>query len=167
MWYVLLWNVLALGPYHVATRLLWPWNSPGKNTRVGSHSLLQGIIPTQGSNLGPGPTVWGTLHLVLEAEGEPHKVLLLRSRHSGTFHDSENVLCPVRSPSVTRGCSHLRRDSWHRGTESVISVPFNFNGSCRLNGGCPGGFDGKESACSGGDLGSIHELGRSPGEGNS
>ena len=23
-----------------------PWNSPGQNTRVGSHSLLQGIVPT-------------------------------------------------------------------------------------------------------------------------
>ena len=26
------------------------WNSLGKNTGVGSHSLLQGIFPTQGSN---------------------------------------------------------------------------------------------------------------------
>ena len=31
-------------------RPLSPWNSPGKNTGVGSHSLLQGIFPTQGSN---------------------------------------------------------------------------------------------------------------------
>ena len=29
-----------------------PWNSPGQNTGVGSHSLLQGIFPTQGSNPG-------------------------------------------------------------------------------------------------------------------
>ena len=29
---------------------LCPWNSSGKNTGVGSHSLLQGIFPTQGSN---------------------------------------------------------------------------------------------------------------------
>ena len=29
-----------------------PWNSPGWNTGVGSHSLLQGIFPTQGSNPG-------------------------------------------------------------------------------------------------------------------
>ena len=29
-----------------------PWNSPGQNTGVGSLSLLQGIFPTQGSNLG-------------------------------------------------------------------------------------------------------------------
>ena len=27
-----------------------PWNSPGQNTGVGSHSLLQGIFPTQRSN---------------------------------------------------------------------------------------------------------------------
>ena len=32
--------------------------------------------------------------------------------------------------------------------------------------GFPGGSDGKESACSAGDLGSIPGLGRSPGEGN-
>ena len=31
-------------------RLLCPWNSPGKNSGVGSHSLLQGIFPIQGSN---------------------------------------------------------------------------------------------------------------------
>ena len=30
------------GPYS-------PWNSPGQDTGVGSHSLLQGIFPTQGS----------------------------------------------------------------------------------------------------------------------
>ena len=34
------------------TRLLCPWNSPGKNTGVGCHALLQGIFPTQGSNPG-------------------------------------------------------------------------------------------------------------------
>ena len=34
------------------SRLLCPWDSPGKNTGVCCHSLLQGIFPTQGSNLG-------------------------------------------------------------------------------------------------------------------
>ena len=35
---------------------LCPWNSPDKNTGAGSHSLLQGIFPTQGWNpsLNPG-----------------------------------------------------------------------------------------------------------------
>ena len=42
----------------VVSNSLWPhglyspWNSPGKNTRVDSLSLLQGIFPTQGLNLG-------------------------------------------------------------------------------------------------------------------
>ena len=31
--------------------LLCPWDSPGKNTGVGCHALLQGIFPTQGLNL--------------------------------------------------------------------------------------------------------------------
>ena len=35
----------------VAARFLCPWDSPGKNTRVGYHALLQGSSPTQGSNL--------------------------------------------------------------------------------------------------------------------
>ena len=32
------------------TRLPHPWDSPGKNTGVGCHFLLQGIFPTQESN---------------------------------------------------------------------------------------------------------------------
>ena len=33
-----------------STRLLCSWDSPGKNSGVGCHALLQGIFPTQGSN---------------------------------------------------------------------------------------------------------------------
>ena len=40
------------------TRLLFPWNSPGKNTRAGCNFLFQGIFLTQGSN----PHLW---HLLL------------------------------------------------------------------------------------------------------
>ena len=32
------------------SRLLSPWDFPGKNTGVGCYFLLQGIFPTQGSN---------------------------------------------------------------------------------------------------------------------
>ena len=38
--------------YTQLTRLLCPWNCPGKNTGVGSHSLLHGIFPARGSNPG-------------------------------------------------------------------------------------------------------------------
>ena len=43
-------TLLPHGPQ--STRLLCPWNFPGKNTGVGGHSLLQGILSTQGLNLG-------------------------------------------------------------------------------------------------------------------
>ena len=34
----------------VATRILYPWDSPGKDTEVSCHALLQEIFPTQGLN---------------------------------------------------------------------------------------------------------------------
>ena len=42
------WRPRGLQP----ARLLCPWDSPGRNTGVGSHFLLQGIFPAQGWNLG-------------------------------------------------------------------------------------------------------------------
>ena len=43
----------SLGPHgQQPTRLLCLWNSPGENTGVGCHALLQGIFPTQGWNSG-------------------------------------------------------------------------------------------------------------------
>ena len=47
-WCLTLWDPMDLQP----ARLLSPWNSPGKNTGVSSHSLLQGIFLTEGLNLG-------------------------------------------------------------------------------------------------------------------
>ena len=38
-------------PWTVARRVLWPCNFPGKNTVLNCHFLLQGIFPTQESNL--------------------------------------------------------------------------------------------------------------------
>ena len=40
-----------------------PWNSPGQNTGVGSHSLLQGILPTHGSKPGLPYCRWILYHL--------------------------------------------------------------------------------------------------------
>ena len=44
-------------------RLLCPWDSPGKNTGVGRHSLLQGIFPTQALNPGLLHCRWILDHL--------------------------------------------------------------------------------------------------------
>ena len=46
-----------------------PWNSPGKNTGVDSHSLLQGIILIQGSN--PGLPHCGQILYQLSHQGSP------------------------------------------------------------------------------------------------
>ena len=41
----------SLQPYGPQpARFLCPWDSPGKNTGVGCHALLQGIFPTHGWN---------------------------------------------------------------------------------------------------------------------
>ena len=42
----------SLRPHGLYPTRLCLWDSPGKNTGVGSHSLLQGIFLTQGSNPG-------------------------------------------------------------------------------------------------------------------
>ena len=50
-------------------RLLCPWDSPGKNTGVGYHLLLQGIFPTQGSN--PGLLYFRQTLYPLSHQGSP------------------------------------------------------------------------------------------------
>ena len=50
-------------------RLYSPWNSPGQNIGVGNLSLLQGIIPTQGSN--PDLLHCGRILYQLSHKGSP------------------------------------------------------------------------------------------------
>ena len=55
-----------------SARLLQPWDSPGKNIEVGCRFLLQGIFPTQGSNLGL-PHCRQTLYC-LSHQGPAHSI---------------------------------------------------------------------------------------------
>ena len=49
-----------------------PWDSPGKNTGVGCHFLLQGIFLTQGSNPSLLPLLhWQVYSLMSEPPGKP------------------------------------------------------------------------------------------------
>ena len=64
-----------------------PWSSPGQNTGVGGRSLLQGIFPAQGSNL-----------------GLPHcRQILYQLSHKGSPRILEWVAYPF-----SRGSSRLR-----------------------------------------------------------
>ena len=76
---------LGLNESHsVVSDSLWPqglyspWNSPGKNTGVGSLSLLQGIFPTQGSN--PGLPHCRQILYQLSYEGSPLIIILVTTR---------------------------------------------------------------------------------------
>ena len=42
----------------VLSRLLCPWDSPGKDIGVGYHTLLHGLILTQGLNVGLSQCWW-------------------------------------------------------------------------------------------------------------
>ena len=73
---------LYLGRFHC------PWNSPGKNIGVGSHSLLYKIFLTQGSN--PGLPHCRQILYPLSHQGNPEYTtgywsLLLYFLHSGDF----------------------------------------------------------------------------------
>ena len=58
-------------------RLLCPWDSPGKNTGVGCHALLQGILDEQCSN-SPSPTTCMILYWQTPSPGRvlPNSLLM-------------------------------------------------------------------------------------------
>ena len=56
-------------PWTVAHKAPLSWNSPGKNTGVGCHALIQGIFPTQGSNPCLPHCRWILYRLSHEANG--------------------------------------------------------------------------------------------------
>ena len=70
------------------------WNSPGQNTEVGSHSFLQGILPTQGWN--PGLPLCRQILYQLSHQGSPRIlewVAYLFSRGSSWPRNWTGVSC--------------------------------------------------------------------------
>ena len=74
-----------------------PWNSPGQNTGVGSHSLLQGTFPTQESNQGLWRCRW----------------ILYQLSYQGSNERSQRICIKVLTTvSAWRGCLFLSLLSW-------------------------------------------------------
>ena len=76
-----------------------PWGFPGKNNGVGCHFLLQGIIPTQGSN----PRLlyhlhWQAASLPLAPCGKPVKLPSKLPPNSGQGYRSFSQLTLIQSP---------------------------------------------------------------------
>ena len=92
-------------PRDYPTRLLCPWEFPGKNTGVGCHFLLQGVFPTQGSN----PCLlrllhWQVVSLSLSHLGIPlekdmgqeiHQAQQLHLHERPRSHPSAQFFCPL------------------------------------------------------------------------
>ena len=75
-----------------------PWNSPGKNTGVGSLSLLQGTFPTQGSNPGLShcrQTLYQLSHKVFRSDQISRSVVSDSLRP----HDLQHARPPCPSPT--------------------------------------------------------------------
>ena len=77
-------------------RLPCSWNSPGKDTGMGSHALLQGIFPTQGLN----PHLLCLLHLVPPGVSN-HSLTLLYIW--ATHYGVSQVALVVVNPPVNTG----------------------------------------------------------------
>ena len=138
--------------WKVFFRLLHPWDFPGKNTGVGCHFLLQGIFPTQGSNLVflhyrriPPPTEPPYLlneYVTLGTESPLIRVKNVKVVTTIMFTKHLTCGCHVSKNFITSFIHHSR------------------------NRASPGGLEGKASACNVRDPGLIPESGRPPGEGN-
>ena len=83
------------GPQHPPppARFLCPGDSPGKNTGVGCHFLLQGIFPTQGSN----PHLlsllqWQTDSLLLEPPGKHNSMVISIFTESLISHRNATII---------------------------------------------------------------------------
>ena len=89
------------------SRLLQPCGSPGKNTGVGCHFLLQGIFSTQGSN--PGllrlVTIW-TFKADYLTQKHVYGTSLNRTHSLWPLHSTISELIQ-RLVSFTSGCCHL------------------------------------------------------------
>ena len=92
---------------HPVDWLCSPRNSPGRNTGVGSLSLLQGIFPTQGSNP-------GLLHC---------RQIIYQVSHQGSPRIMEWVACPFSSGSSwLRNWTRVSITSWQVEGEKVEIV---------------------------------------------
>ena len=76
-------------------RLLCSWNSPGKNTGVGCHFLLQGNLPNPG--IEPGSPVLQANSLPIESPGKP---LIQPVKHHQDFSIIQWAIA-VLSPTVS------------------------------------------------------------------
>ena len=90
-----------------------PRTSPGQNTGVGSHALLQGIFPIQGLNPGPDTAIISTketrvLEFDIGTQSQTPPPLTSRARRNPT---GKHSLLPLLAPSRA-GITSLEWQPW-------------------------------------------------------
>ena len=80
---------LSVTLWTAASRLLCPWDSPGKNTGVGGHALLQGIFLIKPASL-PSNLHLQAGSLLLGPPGKPFNLLLPVLKSDNTNLDSSH-----------------------------------------------------------------------------
>ena len=133
-----------------------PGDFIGKNTGVGSHALLQGIFPTQGSNLGLPHCRRIFYHLSYPYMPYDTYSSLFDLLHSewgflGSSAGKESA-CSAEYPSSIPGSGSSLAEGIGYPTPVFL--------------GYPGGSGSKESSCNVGDWGLIPGLWRFPGGGH-
>ena len=98
-------------------RLLCPWDFPGKHTGTDSHSLLQGIFPTQGSN--PRLLPWRQILYHLSHQRSPSGAqckIKTGAPYSGGFSFSDYT-------ALSQACALLLR-AWSSGLHTASPNSF-------------------------------------------
>ena len=112
--------------------MVCPRNDPGKNTRVGCHSLLQGIFPTQGSN--PDLLYCRWILYQLSHKGNPRIlewVAYLFSSGSSRPRSQTGISCiagdsgsiPGSGRSTGKGIGYLVQYSWASLVAHLVKNP--------------------------------------------
>ena len=99
-------------PWLQPTRLLCPWDSPGKNTGVSSHYLLQGIFLTQGLNPGLLRCRQILYHLSHQGRWYQRRVPTAFTR---CWRDTQWITCSRAMKEITRSFLFLKSPKSRRG----------------------------------------------------
>ena len=155
------------------TRLPCPWDSPGKNTGVGWHFLLQCMKVKSESEFAQSCL---TLHNPMDCSlpgSSAHGIFQARVLEWGAIAFSNDYIYHQANKIILSSSINIRLNIWflsvikQEGNQYVVMKVFSFPGNFKHSKllfsnstppkiiDFPGGSDGKESACSAGDLGSI------------
>ena len=121
---------LSATPWTVAHQVLWPQDSPGKNTGVGCHALLQGIFPTQESNtylrlLHCRQILygWTTGEALNQVYSNIKLKVFLKKQHANIILSYKLHKIPFNAHLVNSHPPQLKAGWWHKQSHIELAIP--------------------------------------------